>query len=131
MADNTRKRVLLVAAVLAVALTLGACGGGGGDKADTGTGGGGDAAGAPAASTEVTIQGFMFKDKDVTVAPGATVTWTNMDDNAHTIKDDGGLFPTSADLAKGDTFSHTYDKAGTYPYTCGIHPYMKGTVTVS
>ncbi|MGI9120942.1 MAG: plastocyanin/azurin family copper-binding protein [Acidimicrobiales bacterium] len=129
MADNTRNRVLRVAAVLAVALTLGACGGGG-DKAD-GTGDGKAAAGAPATSSEVTIQGFMFKDKDVSVAAGTTVTWTNMDDNAHSIKDQGGLFPTSQELAKGDTFSHTYDKPGAYPYTCGIHPYMKGTVTVS
>ncbi len=125
-----RKRVLGGAAVLTVVLTLGACGGGG-DTATTGAADGGDAAGAPTASTEVTIQGFMFKPGEVTVAAGATVTWTNMDDSAHTIKDQDGQFPTSEELAKGDSFSHTYDKAGTYPYICGIHPYMKGTITVS
>ena len=33
-------------------------------------------------------------------------------------------------LAKGATFSFTFDKPGTYTYICSIHPTMKGTVIV-
>jgi plastocyanin len=33
-------------------------------------------------------------------------------------------------LAKGETFEFKFDKAGTYDYTCGVHPSMKGTITV-
>ncbi|MBW3548634.1 MAG: cupredoxin domain-containing protein, partial [Actinobacteria bacterium] len=60
-----------------------------------------------------------------------TVTWTNQDSAAHTVKDSGDLFPESDELAQGDTFEFTYDTPGEYPYICGIHEYMKGTVTVS
>ncbi len=28
------------------------------------------------------------------------------------------------------TFRHTFDRAGTYVYTCSVHRYMTGTVTV-
>ncbi len=36
----------------------------------------------------------------------------------------------AATLGNGATFSFTFDKAGTYPYHCSIHPNMKGTVVV-
>ena len=31
---------------------------------------------------------------------------------------------------KGDSFSFTYDKAGTYPYYCDIHKGMNGEIVV-
>ena len=31
----------------------------------------------------------------------------------------------------GQTFSHTFAAAGSVPYHCSIHPFMKGTVTVN
>jgi plastocyanin len=33
-------------------------------------------------------------------------------------------------MAKG-SFKHKFDTAGTYNYLCIVHPWMKGTVTVS
>ncbi len=67
----------------------------------------------------------------VTVAPGATVTWTNNDDAPHSITDTSPMAtPTSESLNKGDSFSITYPQAGTYPYICGIHNYMQGSVEV-
>ena len=38
--------------------------------------------------------------------------------------------PESKHLAKGETFSITYAKPGTYDYICGIHNYMTGSVSV-
>jgi len=85
-------------------------------------------AGAPGA---VTIDDFAFGPATVTVARGTTVTWTNQDDDPHTVvsTDDPKLFKSAA-LDTGDSFSFTFDKAGTYKYFCTIHPRMQGTVIV-
>jgi len=31
----------------------------------------------------------------------------------------------------GESWQRTFDNAGTYPYTCGPHPEMKGRVEVT
>jgi plastocyanin len=36
----------------------------------------------------------------------------------------------SQDLSQGQTFSTTFTTPGTFPYVCGIHPFMNGTVVV-
>ncbi len=119
----TRRRRLLMLPFLTLAMS--ACGGN--DDAGQATG----ADEAPDSGSEVVIEGFSFNPMDIEVAPGTTVTWTNEDSAPHTVKDSGELFPESDDLAQGDTFTFTYDTPGEYPYICGIHQYMKGTVTVS
>ena len=69
------------------------------------------------------------------VAVGTTVTWTNNDATLHTATagtpDSGssGEFDSSY-LAKGKTFQHTFDKAGTFDYYCTLHPFMIGQVVV-
>ena len=71
----------------------------------------------------------------ITIKPGDTVVWNNDDTAAHTVT--SGVPPTpdgtfdSGIFMAGTTFSHTFDKAGTYPYFCIVHPWMIGTVTVS
>jgi Copper binding proteins, plastocyanin/azurin family. len=30
----------------------------------------------------------------------------------------------------GKSFSHTFDKPGSFPYHCAVHTFMTGTVTV-
>jgi plastocyanin len=36
----------------------------------------------------------------------------------------------SGALDTDGSFSYTFDKPGTYPYFCAIHPHMTGTVIV-
>ncbi|HVL03445.1 MAG TPA: plastocyanin/azurin family copper-binding protein, partial [Acidimicrobiales bacterium] len=74
---------------------------------------------------------FTFMPKSIDVAAGTTVTWTNQDSAAHSIEDDGGLFPESESFAEGEEFSFTYEAPGEYPYICGIHTYMTGSVKVT
>ena len=31
----------------------------------------------------------------------------------------------------GDSYSHTFDAPGTYPYDCELHGFMKGAVVVT
>jgi plastocyanin len=85
---------------------------------------------APATSgaqVEVTIEGFAFHPATITIAPGTTVTWINQDSVAHTVALAGTESPR---LDKGDSWSYTFDIAGTFDYICGIHPSMKGRIIV-
>jgi len=89
-------------------------------------------AAAPAAATApgvVIARDFMFAPLTVTVAAGTTVTWTNHDDEPHTVVSDTGLFRSGA-LDTNESFSFRFDKPGTYHYACSIHPRMVGTVVV-
>ncbi len=84
---------------------------------------------AAASGSAVQIMNFAFAPASITVAVGASVTWTNNDAVAHTVTADDKSFD-SGNLASGKTFSFTFTKAGTYPYHCTIHPNMKGAIVV-
>jgi plastocyanin len=77
----------------------------------------------------IDVENFMFAPASMTVKAGATVTWTNMDQEPHTVMSVDGLFRSGA-LDTGDSFSFRFEKPGTYRYVCTIHPRMVGTVVV-
>ena len=81
------------------------------------------------ATAEVRIDNFSFVPQTLTVAVGTTVTWTNHDDIPHTVTSTDGVFKSKA-RDTDEQFSYTFDKAGTYPYYCSIHPKMTGQVVV-
>jgi plastocyanin len=60
-----------------------------------------------------------YAPNPITVAAGTTVTWSNNDSTAHTVTSNGGAFDSGA-IGAG----------GTYPYHCGLHPGMVGSVVV-
>ncbi len=82
-----------------------------------------------AATAEVKIDNFSFGPQTLTVPVGATVTWTNRDDIPHTVVSTDGVFKSKV-RDTDEKFSYTFDKAGTYPYYCSIHPKMTGKVVV-
>jgi plastocyanin len=88
--------------------------------------------GAPAAvaGDAVTIDNFAFAPATLTVKAGATVTWTNRDEEPHTVAATDGSFH-SPGMGTGATFSHTFPTAGKFDYVCSIHPSMHGTVVVT
>jgi plastocyanin len=85
---------------------------------------------APVATDHVAISGFAFGPSTVTVKVGTTVTWTQQDEDQHTVTANDGSF-TSAPLVTGATYTHTFTAPGTYQYHCSIHPFMHGTVVVT
>jgi len=91
------------------------------------------AGGLPAAHADepnqIVIKNFMFSPMALTVKAGTTVTWKNMDGEPHTVVNDAGIFRSAA-LDQNDTYQFKFDKPGVYKVFCGIHPYMKGTITV-
>jgi len=86
--------------------------------------------GAPVATDQVHIANFGFAPGTVMVKPGTTVTWTQQDEDQHTVTADDASFGSSP-LTTGQTFTHTFTTPGTYHYHCAIHPFMHGTVVVT
>jgi plastocyanin len=124
------RRHLLVSLGLAAALglTVAACGGSATSSPPPATAA--PATVAPAGGDAVTIAGFAFAPATLTVKVGATVSWTNNDSATHTVKWDDGSQGSGSLTAGGAPYSRTFDTAGTFAYTCGIHAKMKGTVVV-
>ncbi|MGH8306390.1 MAG: cupredoxin domain-containing protein [Steroidobacteraceae bacterium] len=108
---------LLICAAVAGGIALAGCGGG--------------TSPAPAnpAPTAVTIRNFAFSPTPLTVSRGAKVTWTNQDSSVHTVTAVDSSFD-SGNLAQGQSFTRTFDSAGTFAYRCNIHQYMTATVVI-
>lgn len=79
--------------------------------------------------SEVTIRmsEIMFAPKNISISPGTKVTWVNDEDVEHYVNTDSHPAHTyypmqnSRSLAKGATYSVTFDKPGAYPYHCSAH----------
>jgi amicyanin len=82
---------------------------------------------------KVSIKNYEFSPASITVKVGTKVTWTNEDSVGHTVTadDPSSDAPASGTFSKGESYSFTFNKAGTYDYHCEPHPYMKATVVVT
>jgi plastocyanin len=85
---------------------------------------------AAAAGPRVTITGFVFGPAKLSVKAGQPVTWDNGDDSPHMIAVTGKPLKTGI-LLKGQSEALTFADAGTFDYTCALHPNMKGSVEVT
>ena len=79
--------------------------------------------------SQVTITKFAFAPKEITVAPGTKVVWTNKDETPHTVASNDKSF-ASKGLDTGDTYEHTFEREGDFAYICTVHPFMTGVVHV-
>jgi plastocyanin len=81
---------------------------------------------------EVIIADYKFQPEKLTVKSGTTVKWTNHEKRAsHSIWFKSENIPESERMFSGESYERTFDKPGTYPYTCGPHPEMHGVVEVT
>jgi amicyanin len=90
------------------------------------------------ATHQIKIEGVAFEPPILQVAAGDTVTWTNHYKQPHLIStfkkvkganvQDGAV--DSPMLKTGESFSHRFEKPGTYEYFCPIHVFMLGKVVV-
>ena len=85
---------------------------------------------APVAGNAVNIDKFTFVPVTLTVPAGSTVTWTNQDEEPHTVVANDGSFH-SPGMGTQATFSYKFAKAGSFDYVCSIHPFMHATVVVT
>lgn len=126
MLRHIPRTALLSACALLLVVGLAGCSSSGGTSAPP-TGGTSSGSTAPAAGATVTEQGFAFNPSSLTVKTGETVTFVNNDSAPHNVKIDGKELGPQAN---GESKTWTATKAGSYPFSCIIHPSMTGQVTV-
>ena len=117
--------VLAVCLAALLALALAGCTGGsyGGGT----TTGGGATGGTSGGGVTITEQNFAFNPSTATVKVGETVTFTNQDSAPHNMSIDGQELGSQN---QGESKTWTPTKAGTFPFSCVIHPSMTGQITV-
>jgi len=85
---------------------------------------------AAAESFAVEIKDFAYNPAEITVPAGGSVTWTNNDPAPHTATGLDREVLQSGAIAAGESFTQTFDSAGTFEYFCEFHPNMKGAFVV-
>lgn len=86
-------------------------------------------AAGPAPTVDIDIAKFAYGPKEITVAPGTKIVWTNHDETPHTVTSNDKSF-ASKGLDTDDKFEHTFSSEGDYSYICTVHPFMTGVVHV-
>lgn len=84
----------------------------------------------PPGSLEVQIvddDADAFQPDTLSVMPGQSVTFVNLDDDPHTAT--GANFDTGI-IQPGDQATVTFDRTGVHPFACQIHPIMTGVIEV-
>ena len=119
------RRVLSAVALLGLVLALVGCSGSGGSTTTPATGG--SSSGSAATAPTVVEKNFAFEPATLDVKVGDTVTFKNEDSAPHNVNIDG------KDLGSQDpgaSVTWTAATAGSFPYTCTIHPSMAGEIVV-
>lgn len=83
------------------------------------------------AADVVRIVDFGFSPAQVTVPRGGKVTWVNCSaaSTQHSSTSDASGWDSGL-LQQYATYEHTFTAAGSNPYHCNPHPFMKGTIVV-
>ena len=93
------------------------------------TGGTASAGSAGAASGSITISDTGFTPASFRVAVGGTVTFANNGKAMHTVTAGNGSFDSDM-ISSGGTWAHKFTTAGSFTYSCILHPNMRGTINV-
>jgi len=83
---------------------------------------------------EVTIENFVFEPADISVKSGTRIVFRNKDRVPHSIIGEIGgreLFRSPDQLGEDETYAVVASNAGEISYYCGLHPGMKGKISVS
>lgn len=90
---------------------------------------------APVVAAEtvvVDIRDYRFLPQTLTIKAGTTVKWTNSEKRTtHSVRFLGPDGLESERLFPGESWQRTFDKPGSFLYTCGPHPEMKGGIEVT
>ena len=83
-------------------------------------------------TAQVIIKNFKFIPQEITIKRGQTINWENREKRQyHSV-----WFETSGEeepdyIFPDETYEREFKKTGSFPYRCGPHPRMIGTVHVT
>jgi len=84
-----------------------------------------------AAEVEVIIKKFKFIPAEITINKGDTIIWKNMEKRQyHSVWFEKQGDPEPDYFFPDETYSRTFNDSGDFPYRCGPHPEMLGSVSV-
>jgi plastocyanin len=118
--SRSGQKLVALLAVVACALAVAGLSG-------AATAAGGTAAASRAAAVD--INHFAFHPPTLTVAKGATVTFSNSSKVTHTATR-RGAFDTGR-IKPGESVAVRFKQKGTFAYHCEIHPFMHGKIIVN
>jgi plastocyanin len=75
------------------------------------------------------VQDFRFQPDRLEIAAGTTIVWTNNGQVMHTVTAADGSFD-SGPIEPGQRRGITFSRAGTFPFHCTPHPFMRGVIVV-
>lgn len=85
-----------------------------------------------AQSVDVGIKDYKYDPPEVKVKVGTAVKWLNNEKRtSHSILFTGPGGFESDRIFPGESWQRVFDRPGSYPYTCGPHPEMKGRIEVT
>jgi len=88
-------------------------------------------AGPVAKASSVQLEDYRFNPGRITVSTGTKVTFSNAGMQPHNASSsDGGGWDTGL-LARGESATVTFNRPGTYSFTCTPHPSMIGQIIVT
>ncbi len=125
-------RLAGVAGVLSLVVAFPGCGEGKEGYASVPGLGGKEFEGPARSDVRIDMRDIEFVPRQVKLARGATVTWINRDQVAHTVTQGNRVYNefTSPNIEPGQTYRHTFDEPGEVRYRCTIHANMEGEFRV-
>ena len=127
-------RLYLVSAALCISI-LSACGGGGGGSpagpsSTGGTGGTGGTGNAVCPSGTICLRDSNFDPSSLTIARGASVTFSNTSGIEHNVTFASGSGIQSIGNHTSGTNTRLFSTAGNFPFQCTLHSGMTGQIVV-
>lgn len=84
---------------------------------------------AAAATTQVSMPGKYFDPARVQLVVGDRALFVNADLATHDVRIAAGPFD-SGPLGRAARWEQAFDRAGSFPFVCTLHPFMSGTAEV-
>ena len=83
-------------------------------------------------SPQVIIKDFKFIPQEITIKRGQAIIWENREKRQyHSVWFEASGEEEPDYIFPDETYEREFEKSGTFPYRCGPHPKMIGTVHVT